>query len=55
MPLEQSTATDRVIRPAAVLPERAASDIMGWLARKDVTQGGWWAHDVSYVDRKSAV
>lgn len=53
MPLEQSTATDRVIRPAAVLPERAARDIMGWLARHDVTQGGVWAHDVSYIKRFS--
>ncbi len=49
----QSSATDRVIRPAALLPDRAARDIMGWLARHDVTQGGCWAHDVSYIKRFS--
>ena len=53
MPLEQASATDRVIRPAAVLPERAAREIMGWLADSDVTKGGCWAHDVSYIKRFS--
>ncbi|HWH27942.1 MAG TPA: hypothetical protein VNU26_03095 [Mycobacteriales bacterium] len=54
MPLDQTTsATDRVIRPAAVLPERAARDIMGWLDDHDVTRGGCWAHDVSYMKRFS--
>ena len=47
------TASERVIRPAAVLPERAAREIMGWLATHDVTQGGCWAHDVSYIKRFS--
>lgn len=54
MPLDQhSSVTDRVIRPAAVLPDRAARDIMGWLADHDVTRGGCWAHDVSYIKRFS--
>jgi hypothetical protein len=44
---------ERVIRPAAVLPEAAARDIMGWLARVDVTRGGCWMHDVSYIKRFS--
>ncbi len=54
MPLNQQvSATDRVIRPAAVLPERAAREIMRWLADHDVTRGGCWAHDVSYIKRFS--
>ena len=53
MPLEQASETERVIRPAAVLPERAAREIMGWLADSDVTRGGCWAHDVSYIKRFS--
>ena len=54
MPLDQHTSvTDRVIRPAAVLPDRAARDIMGWLADHDVTRGGCWAHDISYIKRFS--
>jgi hypothetical protein len=44
---------DRVIRPAAILPERAAREIMGWLAGRDVTKGGCWATDVSYIKRFS--
>jgi hypothetical protein len=50
---QQSVVSDRVIRPAAVLPERAAREIMGWLADHDVTKGGCWAHDVSYIKRFS--
>ena len=46
-------AQERVIRPAAVLPDRAAREIMSWLARVDVTQGGCWMHDVSYIKRFS--
>jgi hypothetical protein len=50
---QQQSAQDRVIRPAAVLPDRAAREIMGWLADHDVTRGGCWAHDVSYIKRFS--
>ena len=46
-------ATERVIRPAAVVPERAARQIMAWLEDHDVTGGGCWSHDVSYVQRFS--
>jgi hypothetical protein len=44
---------ERVIRPAAVVPERAARTIMAWLAEHDVTRGGFWAHDISYIKRFS--
>ena len=44
---------DRVIRPAAIVPQRAARTIMGWLQDHDVTRGGFWAHDVSYIKRFS--
>ena len=44
---------DRVIRPAAVVPQRAARAIMAWLADRDVTCGGFWAHDVTYIKRFS--
>jgi hypothetical protein len=56
-PLRDLTApapeSTRVIRPAAVLPARAAREILTWLADHDVTEGGCWAHDVSYVKRFS--
>jgi hypothetical protein len=45
--------TDRVIRPAAVVPERAARVVMAWVAVHDVTHGGVWAHDVGYFKRFS--
>ena len=48
-----SVAHERVIRPAAVLPERAARQLMAWLEEHDVTRGGCWVHDVSYVKRFS--
>ena len=44
---------DRVIRPAAVVPERIARLMLGWLQDHDVTQGGCWAHDVGYIKRFS--
>ena len=50
----QSTSTSRVIRPAAVLSDRDARAVLGWLAKHDVTAGGVWAHDVSYIKRFSA-
>ena len=46
-------AHERVIRPAAVVPERAARQIMEWLEDHDVTRGGCWAHDITYVKRFS--
>jgi hypothetical protein len=45
--------TDRVIRPAAVVPERAARIVMDWVAVHDVTHGGVWAHDIGYFKRFS--
>jgi hypothetical protein len=53
VPLDQAPGQDRVIRPAAVVPERAAREIMDWLAGRDVTKGGCWATDVSYIKRFS--
>jgi hypothetical protein len=50
---QQASVRDRVIRPAAVLPARAARDILAWLADRDVTKGGCWATDVSYIKRFS--
>lgn len=47
------TATDRVIRPAAIVPERAARLLMAWVAAHDVTEGGHWAHDIGYFKRFS--
>ena len=35
-------ALERVIRPAAVLPDRAAQAILGALANADVRRGGVW-------------
>jgi hypothetical protein len=46
-------AHERVIRPAAVVPERAAREMMAWLEEHDVSRGGCWAHDISYVKRFS--
>jgi hypothetical protein len=46
-------ASTRVIRPAAVLADRDARAVLGWLAKHDVTEGGVWAHDVSYIKRFS--
>ena len=46
-------STNRVIRPAAALSDRDARAVLGWLARYDVTMGGHWAHDVSYIKRFS--
>ena len=44
---------ERVIRPAAVVPERVARLMMAWLQEHDVTVGGCWAHDVGYIKRFS--
>ena len=48
-----SPMTDRVIRPAAIVPERAARMLMAWVAVHDVTHGGVWAHDIGYFKRFS--
>jgi hypothetical protein len=47
------TDLDRVIRPAAVLPERAAREILAWLATHDVSQGGCWSSGVGTIQRYS--
>jgi hypothetical protein len=47
----QFGASERVIRPAAVVPERAAREMMRWLEQHDVTRGGCWLHDTSSVQR----
>jgi hypothetical protein len=47
------SATDRVIRPAAIVPEAAARLLMAWVADHDVTHGGVWAHDIGYFKRFS--
>ena len=44
-------AHERVIRPAAVVPARAAREMLRWLETHDVTRGGCWASDVAYVKR----
>ena len=44
---------DRVIRPAAIVPEYAARLLMAWVAVHDVTHGGLWAHDIGYFKRFS--
>jgi hypothetical protein len=51
--VESRIATQQVIRPAAVVPERAAREIMDWLLRHDVTEGGCWLHDYTCVQRFS--
>jgi hypothetical protein len=51
--IRPSVQHDRVIRPAAVLQQRAARAIMSWLDDHDVTRGGFWAHDVTYIKRFS--
>ena len=44
---------DRVIRPAAVLPERAAREILAWLQTHDVSAGGCWSCAVGSIQRYS--
>jgi hypothetical protein len=46
-------SSDRVIRPAAIVPERAARLLMAWVADNDVAHGGVWAHDIGYFKRFS--
>jgi hypothetical protein len=47
------TDLERVIRPAAVLPERAAREILAWLSVHDVSQGGCWSSGVGTIQRYS--
>ena len=47
------TTLDRVIRPAAVLPARAAREIIDWLGVQDVTQGGCWSAAIGSIQRYS--
>jgi hypothetical protein len=47
------SATERVIRPAAIVPESAARLLLAWVASHDVTHGGVWAHDIGYFKRFS--
>ncbi len=51
--LDRGTTRERIIRPAAVVPERVARLMLTWLEEHDVTRGGLWAHDVSYIKRFS--
>lgn len=44
---------DRVIRPAAVLPERAAREILAWLQTHDVGAVGCWSSGVGGIQRDS--
>jgi hypothetical protein len=52
-PVHTTTPRERIIRPAAVVPERVARLMLTWLQEHDVTNGGLWAHDVSYIKRFS--
>jgi hypothetical protein len=49
----QVSTSDRVIRPAAVVPERAARQMLAWLEQNDVGSGGQWSHDVGSIQRYS--
>ena len=44
---------NRVIRPAAVVPERAARLMLAWLKEHDVSAGGCWSHDIGSIQRYS--
>ena len=46
-------ADERVIRPAAIVPARAARLVKSWAADNDVTRGGVWASDTTYFKRFS--
>lgn len=46
-----SEISNRVIRPAAVVPERAVRQIMTWLEQNDVGGGGCWASDTNSFQR----
>lgn len=46
-------SSERVIRPAAIVPEKCARLLLAWVASHDVTHGGVWAHDIGYFKRFS--
>ncbi|GAC1442215.1 MAG: hypothetical protein NVS3B26_08490 [Mycobacteriales bacterium] len=47
------SSSDRIIRPAAVIPERLARLVLAWLKDNDVARGGLWASDVASIQRFS--
>lgn len=49
----QSPTHELIIRPAIVIPERIARQLLAWLDTHDVTRGGCWDHDVGYIKRFS--
>ena len=53
MSLLPDPTRDRVIRPAAVLLESAAREILAWLQAHDVSAGGCWSSSVGTVQRYS--
>jgi hypothetical protein len=53
MTLTTDPRLERVIRPAAVLPERAAREILAWLQTHDVSNGGCWSSAVGSIQRYS--
>ena len=53
MSLQTDPSLERVIRPAAVLPERAAREILAWLQTHDVSAGGCWSSAVGSIQRYS--
>ena len=48
-----TTELERVLRPSAVIPERAMRDVLSWLRLQDVTAGGRWSVGVGSVQRYS--
>jgi hypothetical protein len=48
-----SSTRDLVLRPAIVIPERIARQLLAWLDEHDVTGRGCWDHDVGYIKRFS--
>jgi hypothetical protein len=53
MDVQADSTYERVIRPAALLPERAAREILAWLQQRDVSAGGCWSSAVGSVQRYS--
>jgi hypothetical protein len=53
MTLTTDPMLERVIRPAAVLPERAAREILAWLHTHDVSAGGCWSSAIGSIQRYS--
>lgn len=47
------STSDRVIRPAAVVPARLARLMQAWLKDNDVANGGVWSADVASIQRFS--